>query len=158
MAMGWILIPLGLFRVCRAVAFLVLLWASFLPFFAAPSWDAIQKLSFDNYIYLKSFRPFWDAMQNSIVLSILTASVAMLLTSLIAWIVYRSRLPDPGCSIFSRSCRLRFRASSWEWPDSSLRRFPDSDLRHHLGFADRLCHPLYTLWNAFIVGFNLADS
>ena len=25
--------------------FLVLLWASFLPFFAAPSWDALQKLS-----------------------------------------------------------------------------------------------------------------
>ena len=44
-------------------------------------------------VYLKTFRPFWDAMQNSIVLSILTASVAMLLTSLIAWIVYRSRLP-----------------------------------------------------------------
>jgi iron(III) transport system permease protein len=73
--------------------FLVLLWASFLPFFAAPSWDAIQKLSLDNYRYLKTFRPFWDAMQNSIILSVLTASVAMLLTSLIAWIVYRSRLP-----------------------------------------------------------------
>ena len=53
--------------------FLVLLWASFLPFFAAPSWDAIQKLSLDNYKYLKTFRPFWDAMQNSILLSILTA-------------------------------------------------------------------------------------
>jgi iron(III) transport system permease protein len=73
--------------------FLVLLWASFLPFFAAPSWDAIQKLSWDNYKYLKTFRPFWDAMQNSIILALLTASVAMLLTSLIAWIVYRSRLP-----------------------------------------------------------------
>src|SRR5215470_3400427 len=73
--------------------FLVLLWASFLPFFAAPSWDALQKLSLDNYRYLRTFRPFWDAMQNSIILSVLTASVAMLLTSLIAWIVYRSRLP-----------------------------------------------------------------
>lgn len=73
--------------------FLVLLWASFLPFFAAPSWDAFQKLSWDNYRYLNTFRPFWDAMKNSIILALLTASVAMLLTSLIAWIVYRSRLP-----------------------------------------------------------------
>ena len=73
--------------------FLVLLWASFLPFFAAPSWDALQKLSWDNYRYLNTFRPFWDAMKNSIILALLTASVAMLLTSLIAWIVYRSRLP-----------------------------------------------------------------
>ncbi|HEX2230518.1 MAG TPA: iron ABC transporter permease [Candidatus Binatia bacterium] len=73
--------------------FVVLLWASFLPFFATPSWDALSKLSLDNYRYLSTFRPFWDAMQNSIILSILTASVAMILTSLIAWIVYKSRLP-----------------------------------------------------------------
>src|SRR5918995_1720353 len=32
--------------------FLVLFWASFLPFFAAPSWDAVSKLSLDNYRYL----------------------------------------------------------------------------------------------------------
>ena len=73
--------------------FLVLLWASFLPFFAAPSWDATQKLSLDNYRYLSGFRPFWDALKNSILLATLTATVAMLLTSLVAWIVYKSRLP-----------------------------------------------------------------
>ena len=73
--------------------FLVLLWASFLPFFAAPSWDAIQKLSLDNYRYLGGFRPFWDAMKNSIILATLTATLAMVLTSLVAWIVYKSRLP-----------------------------------------------------------------
>jgi iron(III) transport system permease protein len=72
---------------------LVLFWASFLPFFAAPSWDALKKLSFDNYAYLYGFRPFWQAMQNSIILSTLTATVAMVLTSLVAWIVYKSRLP-----------------------------------------------------------------
>ncbi|HZD41310.1 MAG TPA: iron ABC transporter permease, partial [Terriglobales bacterium] len=73
--------------------FLVLLWASFLPFFATPSWDAIQKLSLENYRYLASFRPFWDAMQNSVVLALLSATVAMVLTSMVAWIVYKSRLP-----------------------------------------------------------------
>ncbi len=73
--------------------FLVLLWASFLPFFAAPSWDAVQKLSLDNYRYLNGFRPFWDAMKNSILLATLTATAVMVLTSLIAWIVYKSRLP-----------------------------------------------------------------
>lgn len=72
--------------------FLVLFWASFLPFFAAPSWDAVQKLSLDNYRYLSTFRPFWQAMQNSIVLATLTATVAMVLTSLVAWIVYKSKL------------------------------------------------------------------
>jgi iron(III) transport system permease protein len=73
--------------------FMVLFWASFLPFFATPGWDALNKLSLDNYRYLSGFRPFWDALQNSIILSTLTATVAMVLTSLVAWIVYKSRLP-----------------------------------------------------------------
>ena len=72
--------------------FLVLFWASFLPFFAAPSLDALSKLSLDNYRYLSSFRLFWEAMKNSILLATLTATVAMILTSLVAWIVYKSRL------------------------------------------------------------------
>lgn len=72
--------------------FLVLFWASFLPFFAAPSWDALNKLSLDNYRYLGGFRPFWQAMKNSILLATLTATVAMVLTSLVAWIVYKSKL------------------------------------------------------------------
>jgi iron(III) transport system permease protein len=73
--------------------FLVLFWASFLPFFATPSWDAFSKLSLDNYRYLSGFRPFWDAMKNSIILATMTATVAMILTSLVAWIVYKSRVP-----------------------------------------------------------------
>jgi iron(III) transport system permease protein len=73
--------------------FLVLFWASFLPFFATPGWDALDKLSLDNYRYLNGFRPFWDAMQNSIILATMTATVAMVLTSLVAWIVYKSRIP-----------------------------------------------------------------
>jgi len=72
--------------------FLVLFWASFLPFFAAPSWDALNKLSLDNYRYLSTFRPFWQAMKNSIILSTFTATIAMVLTSLVAWIVYKSKL------------------------------------------------------------------
>src|SRR5512145_42952 len=83
----------GYFLFVVLLPFLVLFWASFLPFFAAPSWDAVSKLSLDNYRYLGGFRPFWDAMQNSIILSTLTATVAMVLTSLVAWIVYKSRLP-----------------------------------------------------------------
>lgn len=76
--------------------FLVMLWASFLPFFAAPTWKSLELLGFENYRYLLTFRPFWDAMQNSIVLALLSASAGMLLTSIIAWVVYKSRLPASG--------------------------------------------------------------
>ena len=81
------------FLVVVLLPFLVMLWASFLPFFATPSLDSLQKMTFENYQYLLGFRPFWDAMKNSIVLALMSATVAMMLTSLIAWIVYKSRLP-----------------------------------------------------------------
>ncbi|MBI2987701.1 MAG: iron ABC transporter permease [Deltaproteobacteria bacterium] len=81
------------FLIVVLLPFLVMLWASFLPFFATPSWDALSKLSFENYQYLYGFRPFWRAMQNSILLALMTATAAMVLTSLVAWIVYKSRLP-----------------------------------------------------------------
>ncbi|HUK41083.1 MAG TPA: iron ABC transporter permease [Candidatus Acidoferrales bacterium] len=81
------------FSLVVLLPFLILLWASFLPFFAAPSWDAIGKLSLENYRYLQTFRPFWDAMKNSVALGIMSATAAMVLTSLVAWIVYKSRLP-----------------------------------------------------------------
>ena len=81
------------FLVVVLLPFLVMLWASFLPFFATPSLDSLQKMTFENYQYLFGFRPFWDAMKNSIILAFMSATVAMVLTSLIAWIVYKSRLP-----------------------------------------------------------------
>jgi iron(III) transport system permease protein len=83
----------GYFLFVVLLPFLVLFWASFLPFFATPSLDALNKLSLDNYRYLGTFRPFWEALKNSILLATLTATVAMTLTSLVAWIVYKSRLP-----------------------------------------------------------------
>jgi iron(III) transport system permease protein len=84
---------LAVYFICVVLLpFLVLFWASFLPFFAAPSWEAINKLSLDNYRYLSGFRPFWQAMQNSIILATFTATAAMILTSLVAWIVYKSKL------------------------------------------------------------------
>ena len=81
------------FLVVVLLPFLVMLWASFLPFFATPSLDSLQKLTFENYQYLFGFRPFWGAMKNSLVLALMSATLAMMLTSLIAWIVYKSRLP-----------------------------------------------------------------
>jgi iron(III) transport system permease protein len=57
----------------------------------APSWDAVSKpVSTTSLLGLPAVL---DAMQNSIILALMTATAAMLLTSVIAWIVYKSRLP-----------------------------------------------------------------
>ena len=42
--------------------------------------------------------------------------------------------------------------------DPALCRFSDSDLRHDLGFADRLCHPLYSVRHARGVGIDFTNS
>ncbi|HEY7064365.1 MAG TPA: iron ABC transporter permease [Chloroflexota bacterium] len=73
--------------------FLVLLWNSFLPYVAAPSAQALRQVSLDNYAYLLGFEPFRRAAANSVVLALLAASAVMLLTAIIAWVAYKSRLP-----------------------------------------------------------------
>jgi iron(III) transport system permease protein len=81
------------FVVVLLLPFLVLLWSSFLPFIAPPSADSLAKASFDNYTYLFQFDPFRRAAWNSIVLALLSATCVMLLTAIIAWVAYKSRLP-----------------------------------------------------------------
>ena len=87
------LLLIGYFALVVLLPFLVILWVSFLPFFATPSAEALQSLSFENYEYLWNFNPFHRALQNSIVLAVLAASVTMLLTAIVSWIVYKSRVP-----------------------------------------------------------------
>jgi len=83
----------GYFLIAVVLPLLVLLWASFLPFFAAPSSKALHLVSLDNYRYLFQFAPFRAAMKNSLILALMSASTVMMLTSVIAWIVYKSKVP-----------------------------------------------------------------
>ncbi len=90
----------GYFIIAVLLPLLVLLWASFLPFFAAPKAKTLELMSLDNYRYLLQFAPFRAAMKNSIVLALLSASAVMTLTSIIAWIVYRSKIRGVGALDF----------------------------------------------------------
>ncbi|HYY88275.1 MAG TPA: ABC transporter permease subunit, partial [Chloroflexota bacterium] len=63
-----------------------------LPFFAAPSAEALRRVSAANYLALLDLPSFHRALINSLVLAIASASAVTLLTALIAWIVYKSRL------------------------------------------------------------------
>ncbi len=83
----------GYFGLVLLLPFLVLLWNSLLPFVAAPSAQALGQASLANYAYLLSFEPFRRAAVNSVVLAVLAASAVMLLTAIIAWVAYKSRLP-----------------------------------------------------------------
>jgi iron(III) transport system permease protein len=89
---------------CLAVAFfvlfivlklvlplLVLLWSSALPYFQSPSWEALQTLTFKNYIALFQMDRFAQAVGNTALMMVATAACCMVLAAIVAWVVVRGR-------------------------------------------------------------------
>ena len=74
----------------------ILLWSSFIPYFGVPSRELLDKLTFDNYRYVLSYPVAHLAFKNSFILSMGAATLTMLLTSVIAWITVRTRIPGRG--------------------------------------------------------------
>ncbi len=81
------------FVVVVLLPFLVIFWASFLPFFATPSVDSLRLLTLDNYRALLGYDKFHRALTNTVLLAILSATAVTLVTAVIAWIVHKSRMP-----------------------------------------------------------------
>ncbi|WP_345250803.1 iron ABC transporter permease [Pigmentiphaga soli] len=73
--------------------FLVLVWASFQKFYGVPSLDALKNASFDAYRYVLSRPNLLDSMWNSLLLALGSATIIMLVTSVICWIVVKTRIP-----------------------------------------------------------------
>lgn len=71
----------------------ILLWSSLLSFYAVPNFNQLPRMSLNNYSALWSYPNVADAVFNSVILATGTATGAMLLTSVCAWIVVRTRLP-----------------------------------------------------------------
>lgn len=71
----------------------VLLWSSFIPYYGVPSRELLGKLTLANYKYILNYPLALTAFQNSFYLSVGTATLVMLLTSVIAWITVKSKLP-----------------------------------------------------------------
>ena len=70
---------------------LTIVWSSFLPFYMAPSQEALESLTFDNYKRLFSLPLIGRAFRNSFVLGIASSTIVMTLTAVIAWIVVRTK-------------------------------------------------------------------
>ncbi|MBI3063641.1 MAG: iron ABC transporter permease, partial [Deltaproteobacteria bacterium] len=98
------LIPLGRWRYLAAAGllvysfvllvlpFLIILWASLLPFYIQPSFEALSKLTLKNYVLAIHFPKITDAIKNSILLGLGSATVVMVLTTLASWILVRTKL------------------------------------------------------------------
>ncbi len=94
---NWRYLTAGLFIVyffiVVALPFCVLLWSSLQKYYSAPSFAALKTLSLNAYWSVLELPAFGTAVWNSFLLSAGCATLIMLATSVIAWIVVRTRLP-----------------------------------------------------------------
>jgi iron(III) transport system permease protein len=72
--------------------FLIVLWASLLPFYMQPSLEAFPLFTLKNFITAIHFPKITDSIKNSILLGLGSASVVMLLTTFASWILVRTKL------------------------------------------------------------------
>jgi iron(III) transport system permease protein len=69
---------------------LVLIWASLQPYLGNWSLDALQRVTLDGYRDTLNTR-FFSALQNTLVLGVASALMAMVLAMALAWVIVRSR-------------------------------------------------------------------
>jgi iron(III) transport system permease protein len=73
--------------------FLVLVWCSLQKFYSVPSWAALSRVSLDSYRAMLDYPQFASTVWNSLVLAVGSATVVMLLSAVVAWIVLRTKVP-----------------------------------------------------------------
>ena len=78
--------------VLLVLPFLIILWASLLPFYMQPSIEAIGKFTIKNYVTALHFPKITDAIKNSVLLGLGSASFVMALTLLASWLLVRTKI------------------------------------------------------------------
>ena len=78
--------------VLLVLPFLIVLWASLLPFYIQPSFEAISKFTLKNYVTAIHFPKITDSIKNSVLLGLGSATAVMVLTTLASWILVRTKL------------------------------------------------------------------
>jgi iron(III) transport system permease protein len=78
--------------VLLVLPFLIILWASLLPFYMQPSLEAISRFTWKNYVTAIHYPKITDSIKNSILLGLGSASVVMVLTTLASWLLVRTKL------------------------------------------------------------------
>jgi len=81
------------FVVIVLLPFLILVWTSLQKFYSAPSWEALRRVSLDNYRSVLDYPGFWTTVQNSLFLSLTCAVVIIMLGAVISWVVVRTKIP-----------------------------------------------------------------
>ncbi|MGH7846303.1 MAG: ABC transporter permease, partial [Candidatus Binatia bacterium] len=70
---------------------LVLIWASLLPFYELPSFEALRYISLDNYIAVVTNPRFTRDLINTLVVAIGAGTLTLLVAFLISWVAVRTK-------------------------------------------------------------------
>jgi iron(III) transport system permease protein len=81
------------FPACRDFADLCSTVVSFIPYYGVPSRELAARMTLANYQYILNYPMAATAFKNSFYLSVGSATLVMLLTSVIAWITVKTKLP-----------------------------------------------------------------
>ena len=81
------------FTLIVVLPFLVLLWSSLQKFYNVPSMAALQNLTFDAYRFILNYPTLGRSVGNSAMLAFGSATIIMLVTSVICWIVVKTKMP-----------------------------------------------------------------
>jgi iron(III) transport system permease protein len=81
------------FLLIVVLPFAVLLWSSFQKFYSVPSMEAIQRMTLEPYRTVLDHPGLARSVWNSLLLALGCATIIMLVTSVICWIVVKTKLP-----------------------------------------------------------------
>jgi iron(III) transport system permease protein len=81
------------FALIVVLPFLVLVWSSLQKFYSVPSMAALQNLTFAAYKFMFNYPTLTRSVWNSLLLAFGSATIIMLVTSVICWIVVKTKMP-----------------------------------------------------------------
>jgi iron(III) transport system permease protein len=76
--------------------FLVLIYASLVRVYSVPSLESLRELTLSNYAFIAEDDLTRTAVFNSATLGVLSATIVVALTAVIAWVTIRTKLPGRG--------------------------------------------------------------
>jgi iron(III) transport system permease protein len=72
---------------------LILLWASMVPVYTQPSLQSLASLTLQNYFGAFENSNVQNAVRNTLIIALVSATFTMLITTVAAWLIVRTRLP-----------------------------------------------------------------
>jgi iron(III) transport system permease protein len=87
---------LAFFVVTFLLPIAAIVWVSLFRFVVQPSLEALPRAGFSQYQFVLTYPAIVDAIRNSVLNSSAVATIVVVLASLAAWIVLRTRVPGRG--------------------------------------------------------------